>query len=230
MLATTLLSLLVASSVFAAPSSKHAGCDISKAKISFPLGQTLLETPTAKPSYIAVAIGTQNYTCSASGTYTNVGAVAELFDASCIYGTPFYSTTASTAYTLWKIAPPILPAQAIITLLQGLKSPLVLGQHFYVTNPLTGIGINPKWDFTSQGTTKGNTNAYVVAAKVQGMAAPTGTRDIDWVQLKSIQGSLATQVYRVDTKGGQPPASCTPGTPDIAVKYASMYWLFGSSI
>ncbi|KAG6869384.1 hypothetical protein C0995_003605, partial [Termitomyces sp. Mi166 len=79
-------------------------------------------------------------------------------------------------------------------------------QHYYVNNP-AGTGISPKWDFTSQGATRGNPNAYVVAAKVVSLAAPTGPHDIDWVQLKAVTGSLATDVYRTDTRGGQPPAS-----------------------
>lgn len=81
------------------------------------------------------------------------------------------------------------------------------GQHYYVTNPITGSGIDPKWDFTSQGADAGKSDAFVVAAKVNGASAPTGSQDIDWVQLGSLTGNLAKQVYRVQTRLGQPPAS-----------------------
>jgi hypothetical protein len=47
----------------------------------------------------------------------------------------------------------------------------------------------------------------VIAAKAGGMPAPTGAKDVDWLLLNSVQGKLATQVYRVDTRSGQPPAS-----------------------
>jgi len=172
--------------------------------------------------------------CSSTGTYTNVGAVAELFDISCLYGTSTFDDVTDFAYTIWKLFPPAIPASTaistVISLLHSTDTPAILGQHYYVPNPITGTGVNPKWDFTSQGVTKGNTNAYVVAAKVAGLAAPTGKQDIDWVQLRSIAGSLATDVYRTDTRGGQPDASCTPGvSKDIQVKYASKYWLLGSS-
>jgi len=80
-----------------------------------------------------------------------------------------------------------------------------------VVNPLTGTGINPKWDFTSSGTTAGNPNAFVTAAKVSSVGAPTGSQDIDWVDLKNLVGSLAQQVYRTDTRLGQPPASVSKG-------------------
>ncbi|KAF9459663.1 hypothetical protein BDZ94DRAFT_1239043 [Collybia nuda] len=226
MLAITLLSLALATVAFALPNEKRS-CDVSKAKMSLP---STLISPTATPSFIAVAIGTQNYTCGASGTYTNTGAVAELFDMSCLYNTPLYSKIPDDAYTLWKLAPSFLKAQTVISLLSYTSTPVVLGQHYYVPNPITGTGASPKWDFTSQGAYKGDADAFVVAAKSAGTTAPVGSRDVDWVLLTSIQGSLASEVYRIDTRGGQPPASCTPGSAPIAVKYAAMYWLFGGSV
>lgn len=69
MLATTLLSLALATVTLALPNEKRS-CDISKAKISLPPTQSTLVAPTATPSFIAVAIGTQNYTCGSTGTYT----------------------------------------------------------------------------------------------------------------------------------------------------------------
>ncbi|CAA7267212.1 unnamed protein product [Cyclocybe aegerita] len=160
----------------------------------------------------------------------NVGAVAELFDISCLYNTVLFEAIPDLAIGVWKSAPPSLTPQQIISKLQPLSSPAVLGEHFYVLNPLTGQGLNPEWNFSAHGRFKGNADAYVVAAKVNGTAAPTGSQDIDWVSLKSLTGKLAQQVYRTDTRLGQPPASCTPGSPDITVRYASKYWLFGSSV
>ncbi len=178
---------------------------------------------------------------------SNVGAVAELFDISCLAGTPqLFDKVADAAIALWKIAPPNVTPQKVITGLSMLKNPVILGrplvqfkisivpvefnslsllgQHFYVTNPITGSGVNPKWDFTSSGATAGNPDAFVVAARSFGTAAPTGSQDIDWVFLTNIgAGKLADTVYRTDTKLGQPAASCTPGSPLITVKYVSKY-------
>jgi len=230
MLFFTLISLTwTAASALAVPHSKRS-CDISRAAINFPAGQTAIAAPAEKPSYIGVAIGTQNYTCGSAGTYTNNVALAEVFDVSCLYNTPVWSSIPDTAYAVWKAAPPTLPASAVISLLHNINTPVVLGQHYYTTNPITGTGVSPKWDFTSSGATTGNKDAYVVAAKASGLSAPTGSKDIDWVLLNSIQGKLASQVYRVDTRGGQPPATCTPGSSPIAVKYVALYWLFGSSL
>ncbi|KAJ3492625.1 hypothetical protein NLJ89_g11191 [Agrocybe chaxingu] len=207
---------------------KPSGCDLSKAQIAnLP---SALTQPTTSLSFVAIAIGTQNYTCSSAGTYTNIGAVAELFDISCLYNTSSFGVIPDLAIGVWKAAPPSLTPQQIISKLQPLSSPVVLGEHYYVPNPLTGQGLNPEWNFSSHGRFKGNADAYVVAAKANNIAAPTGSQDIDWVSLKSLAGKLAQQVYRTDTQLGQPPASCTPGSPDITIRYASKYWLFGSSV
>lgn len=72
MFALTLLPLLLSSVVTAV--ERRAGladrCDISSAKISLPANQTLLVAPSQGPSYIGLAIGTQNYTCASNGVYT----------------------------------------------------------------------------------------------------------------------------------------------------------------
>ncbi|KAF4564706.1 hypothetical protein EYR40_010878 [Pleurotus pulmonarius] len=228
MIASRLLSFAItASVVFAAPSLKTSGCDISGAEISLPSG---LAPPTSLPSYISVAIGVQNYSCADTGTYTSIGAVAELFDISCLLGTPAFDHIEDLAFTIWKALPNKVTADKVIELLHLAKTPTILGQHYFITNPITGSGLSPKWDFTSQGATKGNPNAFVVGARSGGVPAPTGPQDVDWLFLTGVQGQLADQIYRVDTRGGQPPATCTPGSAPISVKYASKYWLFGGSI
>jgi hypothetical protein len=102
--------------------------------------------------------------------------------------------------------------------MQNCKLSIILGQHYFVTNPITGVGISPKWDFTSSGQTAGNPNAFVIAAKVASIPAPTGPNDVAWLSLDSVQGELATQVFRTDTRGGQPPASVSTS------QYPSSYY------
>jgi hypothetical protein len=60
----------------------------------------------------------------------------------------------------------------------------------------------------------------------QNVASPAGTANVDWLELGNVAGSLAKYVFRVDTKAGQPPASCTPGSRVISVKYSAKYWFF----
>ena len=177
--------------------------------------------------------------------HSNVGAVAELFDISCLYGTNEFSKVQDDAYTLWNEVPSDVTAQSVIQILGD--KPFVLGRHYYVPNPVAATpAISPKWDFTSDAD-KGNAEAFVIGAKVGDLPAPTGPSDIDWLQVKNVQGELATTLYRVDTKAGQPPSSvcthcypkksevnvgilqCTAGST-ISVKYTAKYWLLGGSI
>lgn len=142
-----LLSLVLSFSALAAPSSKVqvAGCDISEAKLCLPANQTALAPPKEKASFIAVAIGTQNYTCGANGKYTyvvsivsvvqpvissrsNIGAVAELFDISCIYGTSAFNGVQDPLFAMWEIAPPSVTPQTIISLLHQTNTSVILGE------------------------------------------------------------------------------------------------------
>lgn len=67
-----------------------------------------------------------------------------------------------------------------------------MGNHFFITSP-SGTGLSPVWDYRA-GVAKGNSEAFVLAAKVADVPAPTSVQDVDWLQLKSVSGSLATQV------------------------------------
>jgi hypothetical protein len=56
--------------VFGASSSMLSGCPFTgdtTSLMNLPAG---FPEPTGSLSYVAVALGTQNYTCSATGTYT----------------------------------------------------------------------------------------------------------------------------------------------------------------
>ncbi|KAJ7064669.1 hypothetical protein C8F01DRAFT_1249710 [Mycena amicta] len=210
--------------------AKVPRCDISNAAIPLPPNQNMLLAPTSSPSFIGLAIGIQNYTCGSTGTYTNVGAVAELFDVSCLYGTPEFPFLQDIAFAAWKFAPHSSPIQSIVAGLDPYHASFVLGQHYFV-NASSGTGLSPVWDFRPS--FPGNSAAFVVAAKVGDVPAPSGPPDVDWLSLNGVQGqdTLATQVFRVSTVGGLAPApSCTPGSPEITVKYSSMYWLYGSTV
>jgi hypothetical protein len=150
-----------------------------------------------------------------------------LFDISCLYGTPEFSKVQDDAYALWNEAPAGVSTQSVIQRLN--QNPFVLGQHYYVPNPVAATpAISPKWDFTSNAD-KGNSEAFVIGAKSGDLPAPTGSGDIDWLQVKNVQGDLADMLYRLNTKAGQPPSSCTAGST-ISVKYTAQYWLLGGSI
>ncbi|KAH8826418.1 hypothetical protein DL96DRAFT_1465549 [Flagelloscypha sp. PMI_526] len=183
---------------------RAGACDISAVTIPDLAG---LPAPTGSPSFIGIGIGTQNYTCGSAGTYTSTGAVADIFDIACLASTPAFDTVQDAALANGA------PAGARL-----------LGKHFFTP---TASGSSPEWDFTAS---QNNANAFVIAKKDNTVAAPTGSQDIAWLQLSSVSGSLASQIYRLDTREGQPPATCTPGTADITVKYSAKYWFFGSTL
>ncbi|KIJ91875.1 hypothetical protein K443DRAFT_114457 [Laccaria amethystina LaAM-08-1] len=201
------VTAMLAVAALAAPLIPES-CDISHAQMALPANQTALAQPSGAPSFVLLGVGVQNYTCSAAGTYASAGAVAQLFDISCLVQSPAFDNVQDIAF---------------------LKPLTRMGDHYFVTSP-SGTGISPVWDFRAFGRFKGNANAMVLAAKVANLPSPAGPQNVDWLQLKSVSGELATQIYRTDTRSGQPPASCTPGSALISVKYTSKYWLFGSTV
>jgi hypothetical protein len=150
--------------------------------------------------------------------------LAELFDISCLSNTALFNAIPDIAIAAWNATPSNV--SDIILLFNTINNTQVLGkefggpplnlpsliaflytgQHYFVPNP-NGTGLSAKWDFTSS---QQNCDAFVVAAKVNQSDAPTGSQDITWVSLKSITGKLAKEVYRTDTRLGQPPANVSP--------------------
>ncbi|EPQ52252.1 hypothetical protein GLOTRDRAFT_25926, partial [Gloeophyllum trabeum ATCC 11539] len=206
-------------SVAVSQAAPPLSCNVSDIVLTLPANQTHLTPPNATLSYVALGVGVQNYTCSNTSTWINVGAVADLFDISCLYNTPLFNTIPNITFAAWNITPASVIPLELISAFSG--DPVVLGQHYYVPNP-AGSGVSPKWDFTSA-RLKGHSDAYAIGARVGDLPAPTGPADIDWVQLNVVQGDLATVVYRTQTRGGQPPASCAPGSPLLSVRYTSQY-------
>ena len=115
----------------------------------------------------------------------STGAVASLYDLACISQSPEFDDIQDLAFDLWNASPG--PANRTPP-----KSSSFLGNHFFITSP-SGTGLSPVWDYRA-GAAKGNPDAFVLAAKVADVPAPTSVQDVDWLQLKSVSGSLATQV------------------------------------
>ncbi|KAF5333655.1 hypothetical protein D9611_002239 [Ephemerocybe angulata] len=229
-----LSNLVVAVSAFAVSANKYKPCSLDGVDIIGRLPDTI--TPPMAHltlSFVTAAIGTQNYTCSPNNNYTLVGAVAEVYDISCLAKSDEFTTVQDKLIGLWKSAPVgVTPHQVTSSSPETNANPL-LGYHYFVPNPLGQPGNSPKWDFTSTGAFYGNEEAFVTAARFTGDTAPTGKQDIDWVGTNAIDpaGLLAAQVYRTDTREGQPPSECRSGeSPDIQVKYACKYWFYGSAV
>ncbi|KAJ7484936.1 hypothetical protein B0H11DRAFT_2019305 [Mycena galericulata] len=207
-----------------APEFSHNGdrCNASRAVMNLPENQTVLVAPTSAPRFVLLGVGVQNYTCS-NTTFSSIGAVASLFDLSCLDDTPEFAKIQTTAFDIWAHEGPKVKATSIGA---RVGAPNLLGFHYFVTSP-SGTGLSPKWDFTSTGKFAGNSTAFVLGAKVGDLPAPTDPAvNVDWLALDGVQGNLASKVFRIDTVNGQPPTSCTAGSPPISVKYTSKYFLY----
>jgi hypothetical protein len=159
-----------------------------------------------------------------------VGAVAQIFDISCLHDKTIFADVAVVAFDAWSEAPESTTAQNLKSLdlpFKGLGKNILdeqslLGLHFFVKNSSAGAitGI-PAWDFASSQHSK---QAFVDVAAFEKLAAPRNVTDVPWLQVKGTKGKLATTVYRLFTRGGQPPAKCGPKDPkEISVKYTSQY-------
>jgi len=201
-------------------SLKRAGCEcsLSGVKLQLPANQTQLIIPSGQsPNFVTVGSGVQNYTCGSTGTYTSIGALATLFDVSCLAKSPLLTSIPSLVYEAEEVIPSL-------TKILG-KTPLKLGDHLFITNPQTGSGIVPRFDFTAS---QNNPNMFLDAKKTGDIPAQTApTANVDWLELTTFLGDLAQTAFRVNTKEGQPPASCTPGQT-ASIPYAALYWFYNS--
>ncbi|KAI0739096.1 hypothetical protein C8Q80DRAFT_1124486 [Daedaleopsis nitida] len=218
-----------AAAVSALNSRSGGGCSLANYKPTFPAGQTTLVAPAEPPKFVGLAFGTQNYTCSSAGTYTSAGALAVVYDASCATSTPQFAGVQNQAYAFY--TQPYAPSvPVIVNTLPGFQGAPLLGEHYFVTNPVTGTGISPKWDFTSA-RFKGNKDAYMIGAVKGNIPAPTNpSQNVPWLDVAHVQGALADEVFRYDTVGGQPPSSCTTAGATLTVKYVAKYALYGGSV
>lgn len=236
MLSSIVLTVLcIANVVLSAPAAppafrlKFSGCPLTNAKLSLPANQTALTVPSGSPVFIALGVGTQNYTCGAAGTFASAGAVATLFDISCLVNTPLFPGIQNLVFDVLGNA----KGQALISKVESVlkTSPVTLGDHYFIPNPAVGgTGITPVFDFRT-GAKKGDPNGFAALKKAGGIPSPAGPANVDWLMLQNIGGTiggtLANTVLRVDTKSGQPPASvpCTPNET-IAVPYTTKYWMY----
>ncbi|WWC59912.1 uncharacterized protein I303_102474 [Kwoniella dejecticola CBS 10117] len=188
-------------------------CSVSN--ISVPLeGQAGLAVPAGQTvSTIAVGRGVQNYTCT-SGAYVSAGALANLFDVSCLF-------SMSSGFVDPQTVSGILPKMAFSSLSfpDAGRLPVAI-HHQFVTTPgsATPGAISPEFATTAD---------KVVVSKVAAAADPTDSAvNVPWLQLAAVegQGTLSKSVFRLNTFNGQPPSSCTEEGEQLSVQYASMYW------
>jgi hypothetical protein len=163
-------------------------------------------------SHIAIGRGTQNYTCTDdNATPVAAGAVATLFNVTCLAG-PYPGLLSLMPNIALKFPTPD-PANVL--------SPgnIFLSGHHYFTDLTT-----PFFDLNTAAHTWGS----VGCKKANATDAPNKAKDVPWLKLtsKSRDGCTISEVYRLNTAGGQPPATCKGMGKTFEVQYAAEYWMW----
>ncbi|KAF4582959.1 malate dehydrogenase [Ophiocordyceps camponoti-floridani] len=192
-------------------------CDVSKAQMPSLAG---LSAPKSglKVHHVALGRGTQNYTCSSTSSAPKAaGAVATLFDASCV--AVMFPELLSR-----------IPAMAVHLDLDGrdrVASSVLQesGVHFF-TDPSTAY-----FDLD----TSAHDYGKAPCAKLGSVDAPAdaargrkGEKAVAWLRLKAKAGATdgIREVYRVSTAGGSPPATCEGMPANFEVPYSAVYWFW----
>ncbi|KAI5481350.1 hypothetical protein MNV49_004972 [Pseudohyphozyma bogoriensis] len=213
-----------------------------------PLDQTALSVPTGDAvAYVAIARGTQNYTCDGS-TWQSTGAVASLYDISCLDSSAYPSLATSalavniaalrhrsrrhashhvfdTLPRKAKRSASPSPAPHVYSSVGTVLSDIGSGTHgASYLGSLTYVDVEGvltlKFDFTE---TVGG-EAYALVERVAGLNSPDdASADIKWVEFSVEEGALAKTVFQVDTQSGQAPSSCSDSGSILTVAYSAVY-------
>ncbi|EEA25463.1 hypothetical protein TMatcc_006312 [Talaromyces marneffei ATCC 18224] len=204
------------------PKGATSTCEISK--VALPSSKLPAATGTLK--YVAVGRGTQNYTCADSTADTipaQAGAVANLYDASCI---------AANFPDLLNLITDIilnfsLPAPGILTPLAPANLDL-LGHHYFetATKPAFNLNTTPQKQYGIALTAKQNATA-APAESVLGQFN-VGYGAVPWLYLSTVPGTTDgySAVYRVNTAGGSAPATCAGQPAAFQVQYSAQYFIY----
>ncbi|KAF2396041.1 hypothetical protein EJ06DRAFT_500937 [Trichodelitschia bisporula] len=181
-----------------------------------PVGTSLPPSAGLILQHVALGRGTQNYTCANStrdAVPVAAGALATLFNVTCLAApyTPLLQVLPGIAL---HFPVPITPSLAPVNL-------FLSGKHYFAD--LT----TPTFDLDAAGHEWGK----VGCKKANATDAPTDPKtNVPWLKLtsKSRDGCTISEVYRVNTAGGQPPPTCEGQKPAFEVQYAAEYWMWSN--
>ncbi|EFX01424.1 conserved fungal protein [Grosmannia clavigera kw1407] len=225
-------------------------CDLTAAQLPSSSVSPSLPPPSdgLVLKHVAIGRGTQNYTCSSANSTAApaaVGAVATLFNASCI----------AAAYPdLLNLLPAVvLPFNLTdddVTAFSDRLYPSnldVSGHHFFTTASTPFFNLDaPSQPLGHAACSKNNTQAApsdsittsTVAATTTSSSAVSnrgqhGEPAVPWLKLLAHDSSTTTgnlrEVYRVQTAGGSSPATCAGMPAAFQVQYAAQYWFYESA-
>lgn len=228
MFSCTLITAVLALSatVFGAPVQQEGDLLIQKLKMP---GSALPKPDGLYLKYVALGVGTQNYTCTgdASAAPGSNGALATLYDI----GKPL----SRDPLAAWKI--PVISGLALSfmdkeSVLEGFLKisgyQKIIGEHFF------NHAKTPTFAF-SKVTISPYPQAFVkkdaaVDAPKTSCPGSKGEAAVPWLYLTDAGGSIGgvNTVYRVETAGGSPPKTCYGQPQSFEVPYVAQYWVYGT--
>lgn len=195
--------------------------------------------PTALPAvtagltlkHVAIGRGTQNYTCDLSNTTaapSAVGAVATLFNATCVAATyPDLLNTLPRVAMSFNLSSSggaddtpsnLVPASTGDRLAPG--NYMISGHHFFrdSTTPFFNLDTD-NWALGEAPCAKNAT----VDAPAGAATGQQGEKAVAWLKLTAREGATGRlqEVYRVETAGGSPPATCEGMSAAFEVQYSA---------
>jgi Protein of unknown function (DUF3455) len=152
-----------------------------------------------------------------------IGAVANLYDASCIAAN--YSDLLDLLTEI--VIDFSLPSTSVQTPLAPANIDL-LGHHYFTnsTTPTFNLDTTPEKQY-----------GIVMAKKADSMSAPSGSivgqnnqgyGATTWLYLTSVAGTVGdyTEVYRVNTAGGNAPSNCSGQAANVEIQYSAQYYFY----
>ncbi|KAK4191392.1 hypothetical protein QBC35DRAFT_426164 [Podospora australis] len=200
-------------------------CDLPK--VSLPAAAAGLPPPSPGLylKHIAIGRGTQNYTCDLSNSTAvpqAAGAVATLFNASCVAATyPDVGAMLTRASLQFDLS----ESEALQRLAPSNLG--VSGAHYFTTLTTPYFDINtPQWQL---GASPFGKNASIAAPADAGKGLK-GEGAVALLKLSSKPGGSGglQEVYRVETVGGSPPATCQGMPATFEIQYSTQYWFYAS--
>jgi hypothetical protein len=169
--------------------------------------------------HVAIGRGIQNYTCSqtnATAAPVSIGAIATLYNATCV---------ASTYPDLLTVLPNVALQFNLTSNDQATLSPsyLAISGHHYFSNTTT-----PDFDLNTPAMSLG----FAPCSKNNTVPAPAGAPigqgeqghgSVAWLKLVTRDGATGNleEIYRVNTAGGNPPATCAGMPATFEIQYAA---------
>ena len=185
-------------------------------------------TPGLILKHVAVGRGTQNYTCDTSNTTaapTAAGAVATLFNASCIAATypDLLNMLPRVSMAFNLTASPSYPKNLVPTSTNSKLAPgnyVISGHHYFTDNTTPFFTLDT--DNLKLGVIPCSKKA-AVAAPADAPAGQQGEKAVPWLKLSAKLGATGRlqEVYRVETAGGSAPSTCSGMPASFQVEYSA---------